>query len=239
MRLIAYVRTSTANGAGQDSREAQADACRAWAAANGHEVVVVERDEAMSGRLGVEQRPGLLRALIALEDGTAEGIVVHRLDRLARELHVQEAALARAWLAGDHVEVYEAVEGRLKRDDPDDPHRTFLRQVLGASAQLERGLIRARLQGGRRRKAARGEWIGGHRLHRRYGYEVVEGRYEPVEAEQAVIDRMAALRAEGGTYRAVAAALAAEGIEPPVAGGEWHPTTVRKVLVREGRAEQP
>lgn len=238
MRLVAYVRTSTQNGAGQDSLEAQADACRAWAEANGHEVVGVERDKALSGRLGVEQRPALLSALIALEDGHADGIVVHRLDRLARELHVQEAALARAWSAGDHVEVFEAVEGRIKRDDPDDPHRTFLRQVLGASAQLERGLIRARLQGGRRRKAARGEWIGGHRLHRRYGYEVIAGRYERVEREQQVIDRMAELRAAGGVYRAVAATLNAEGIEPP-AGREWHAATVRKVLVREGRADRP
>lgn len=237
MRLISYVRTSTANGAGQDSLNAQADACAAWAAANGHEIVGVERDEALSGRLGVEQRPGLLRALIALEDHAADGLIVHRLDRLARELHVQEAALARAWSAHEGVEVYEAVEGRIKRDDPDDPHRTFLRQVLGAASQLERGLVAARLQGGRRRKAARGEWIGGHRLHPRYGYEVVEGAYTPVAEQQTVIDRMAVLRAEGGTYRAVAATLNAEGVRPP-AGDVWHPTTVRKVLVREGRAEQ-
>ena len=34
------------------------------------------------------------------------------------------------------------------RDDPDDPMLTFVRQVMGASAQLERGMIRARMQGG-------------------------------------------------------------------------------------------
>ena len=237
MRLIAYTRTSTQNGAGQDSLEAQADACRAWAEANGHEVVGVERDEAMSGRLGVEQRPGLLNALLALEDGQPPGIVVHRLDRLARELHVQEAALARAWGAGDHVEVFEAVEGRIKRDDPDDPHRTFLRQVLGASAQLERGLIRARLQGGRRRKAARGEWVGGHRLHRRYGYEVMDGRYVPVDAEQEVIARMAALRAEWRHLSRRRGGAQRRGSEPP-AGREWHAATVRKVLLRQERTGQ-
>ena len=155
MRLIAYVRTSTLNGAGQDSLDAQADACREWAEAHGHEVVAVERDEAMSGSLGIEQRPGLLRALMGVEDGTAEGIIVHRIDRLARELHVQEAALARAWSAGAHVEVIEAVDGPIKRDDPNDPMRTFVRQVMGASAQLERGLVSARLQGGRRRGSFR------------------------------------------------------------------------------------
>lgn len=232
MRLIAYTRTSTQNGAGQDSLEAQADACRAWAEAHGHEIVAVERDEAMSGKLGVEQRPGLLAALGSLEDGSADGLIVHRLDRLARELHVQEAALARAWAAGEHVEVFEAVDGPIKRDDPDDPMRTFVRQVMGAAAELERGLVRARLQGGRRRKAARGEWIGGHRLHRRYGYEVVDAAYVPVEAEQRAIRRMAELREDGDTYRAVADALTTEGYEPP-AGSAWRFETVRKVLKRE------
>jgi DNA invertase Pin-like site-specific DNA recombinase len=230
--LIAYTRTSTLNGAGQDSLEAQADACREWAAANGHEVVAVHRDEALSGSLPVERRPGLLAALDALQQGEADGLIVHRIDRLARELHVQEAALSQAWGASEHVEVIEAVDGPIKRDDPDDPMRTFVRQVMGASAQLERGLVRARLQGGRRRKAAAGGWVGGHRLHRRYGYEVVDAAYVPVEAEQAVINCMATMRSEGATYRAIAAALNAEGVRPP-AGSEWYPATVRKVLVRE------
>jgi len=42
MKLVAYCRTSTANGAGQDSLGAQADACAGWAAAYGHEIVEVE-----------------------------------------------------------------------------------------------------------------------------------------------------------------------------------------------------
>lgn len=232
MRIIIYARTSTANGAGNDSLGAQEDVCRAWATEHGHDVVSVFVDDGLSGRLAVEQRPGLLAALMALEDGQADGLVVHRLDRLARELHVQEAALAQAWGAGEHVAVFEAVEGEIKRNDPDDPQRTFLRQVLGAAAELERGLIRARLQGGRRRKAARGEWVGGHRIHPRYGYRVEHGAYVPVEAEQRAIRRMAELRASGSTYRAIVAELVSEGIDPPPSG-TWHPTTVRKVLMRE------
>ncbi len=90
----------------------------------------------------MEDRPGLGAALVALESGEAEGLIVHRLDRLARELHVQKVALAHAWNVGDHVCVFEVVEGEVPRDDPNDPHRRFLRQVVGAAAELERGLIK-------------------------------------------------------------------------------------------------
>ncbi len=169
---------------------------------------------------------------MSLEEGAADGVVVHRVDRLARELHVQEAALAQAWAVGDHVEMFEAVEGKIKRDDPDDPHRTFLRQVLGAAAQLGRGLVAARLQGGRRRKAAQGGWVGGHRLRRRYGYEVIDSAYVPVESEQTVISRMRELREEGKTYRDVAAALDGDGVASP-GGGTWGFSAVRKILARE------
>ncbi len=232
MRLTIYTRTSTMNGAGGDSLDAQADACRAWAEAHGHEVASVHRDEAVSGGLPVQDRPGLLAALMALETDAADGLIVHRLDRLARELHVQEAALAHAWTIGASVAVYEAVEGEVKRDDPNDPHRRFLRQVLGAAAELERGLIRARLHGGRRRKSARGEWVGGHRLHRRFGYEVVNGAFVAVAREQAIIARLKAGREAGQSYRAIAAELNTAGIAAP-AGSAWLPATIQRVLKRE------
>jgi DNA invertase Pin-like site-specific DNA recombinase len=236
MRLIAYARTSTQNGAGQDSLDAQAEACAAWAAQHGHEIVSVCRDEAVSGTLPVEQRPGLLDALMGLEDESAEGIVVHRLDRLARELHIQEAALARAWSAGDHVEVFESVEGIIKRDDPDDPHRTFLRQVLGAAAQLERGLVKARLQGGRRRKASKGGYIGG-KVNPKYGYDLVDGVYVERDDQQQVIARIGALRDNDGRsslpWATVAGILNAEGIPAPN-GREWYPMTVRRIGQKHG-----
>jgi DNA invertase Pin-like site-specific DNA recombinase len=234
MRLVSYGRTSSLNGAGQDSLEAQAEHCRDWALAEDHEIVAVFEDEAMSGQLPVEQRPGLLAALMALEDGSADGLVMHRVDRLARELHVQEAALAQAWAAGDHVAVFEAVEGEIKRDDPDDPHRTFLRQVLGAAAQLERGLVKARLQGGRRRKASKGGYIGG-KVNAKYGYDLVDGVYIARDDQQQVIARIGALRDNDGRsslpWATVAGILNADGIPAPN-GREWYPMTVRRIAQR-------
>jgi DNA invertase Pin-like site-specific DNA recombinase len=236
MRLVAYCRTSTQNGAGGDSLDAQEQACRDWATQNGHEVVVVFRDDALSGALGVEDRPGLASSLVALDDGSVDGLVVHRPDRLARELHVQEVALAHAWGAADHVRVFEAAEGaEIVRDDPNDPQRRFLRQVMGAAAELERGLIKARLQGGRRRKAARGGYIGGKRLHRRYGYELVNSTYVPVQAEQDAIVRIVGYRnhkPKPYTWANIADRLNQLGIPSPD-GAEWYPMTCRRIAKRE------
>jgi DNA invertase Pin-like site-specific DNA recombinase len=232
MKLIAYARTSTQNGAGADSLLAQVDACAAWAAENGHTIAIVLKDDALSGALGIEDRPGLAASLMALDDGEADGLVVHRPDRLARELHVQEVALARAWNAGDHVRVFEAAEGaEIVRDDPNDPQRRFLRQVMGAAAELERGLIKARLQGGRRRKAAKGGYVGGKRLHRKYGYELIDGEYEMVEAEIRVIQDILARRGRGDSYEQIADALNRDQIPTP-SGKAWYAMTVRRIALR-------
>jgi DNA invertase Pin-like site-specific DNA recombinase len=232
-KLAAYCRTSTQNGAGGDSLQAQEDACREWASANGHDLMLVFRDASLSGALGVEDRPGLAASLVALDDGIVEGLVVHRPDRLARELHVQEVALAHVWAAGDHVRVFEAAEGaEIVRDDPNDPQRRFLRQVMGAAAELERGLIKARLQGGRRRKAGQGGYIGGKRLHRRFGYELVRGEYVPVPQEQVIIDDILTRRDEGATWDGIADTLNQRGVKPP-SGAVWYAMTVRRIALRE------
>lgn len=241
MQLVAYCRTSTANGAGSDSLQAQEDACRAWAADNGHEVVIVFKDDALSGALGIEDRPGLAASLVALDDGQADGLVVHRPDRLARELHVQEVALAHAWGAGDHVRVFEAAEGaEIMRDDPSDPQRRFLRQVMGAAAELERGLIKARLQGGRRRKAAKGGYVGGTRLHRRYGYTLVDGQYRPVDHELEAISRILGYR--GATPAPLSWAFIADQLNhleiPAPSGEKWYPATCMRIAKRELAREQ-
>lgn len=235
MKLVSYARTS-GTGDGEDSFEVQEARVCAFAQRGGHEVVRCVRDEHVKGSVPLDERAGLLAALLAVQAGEADGVAVSAIDRFARELHVQEASLAALWKIGEHVTVFEVDRGELLRDDPEDPYRTFLRQVMGAAAQLERGMIRRRLSHGRRRKAAVGGYTGGPRLHPRFGYRVVDREYVIEHDEYAIIERMAELHGAPMSYRAVAAALAAAGHEAPTVGGEWHPTTVRNILKREGLA---
>ena len=233
MRLVAYLRTSSAAGGNGDSFDAQEEACRAWAKRERHEILTVHRDRGLSGRLGPEDRPGLAAALGTVEDGEADGLVVHRLDRFARELHVQEAALARAWSAGGRV--FEAVEGEVPQDDPDDPYRRFVRQVMGAAAELERGMIANRLRQGRRRKRQRGGYTGGPTVP--FGQRVEgEGREARVVSDPEAATTVAVivqLRRSGLTYAGIAERLNAEGVATP-RRGRWHIESVRRVLVRAG-----
>lgn len=226
MKAVGYVRTSAKD---DESIDAQRERVEAWTAERGHALVAVEEDNGISGARDEAQRAGLAAALGALEDGRATALVVHRLDRLARALHVQEAILARAW--GSGAEVYEVVGGLVRADDPDDPMRTFARQVMGAAAQLERGLVTARLQAGRKRKAAGGGYVGGQRT---YGYRIEDDRLVPVPEEQAVIRRIRGWARRGWSLRKIAARLNEDGV-PTATGSRWGVSQLHYLLARSGR----
>jgi DNA invertase Pin-like site-specific DNA recombinase len=230
VRLVTYGRTSgTGNG---DSLDAQEQACRVWAEANGHEIIAVCQDDGVCGAYTPEEREGLAEALALVEDREVSGMVVRELDRLARELHVQEAVLARVWTAGGRV--FEAArDGEVLRDDPDDPMRTAMRQMAGVFAQLERGVIALRLRRGRRRKRASGGYTGGPTVA--FGQRVEgEGRDARLVADPQTLRTVEAiqqLRRSGLTLAAIADRLNAEGAPTP-RGGRWHITSVRRVLMR-------
>ena len=231
-RLVAYLRVSTeAQVTNGDSLDAQRIAIETWAADQDHEIVAVETDAGLSGTLDADARPGLTAALLEVADGRADGLVITTIDRLARQLHVQEAILAQVWAADGRV--FE-VRGEVLQDDADDPMRTALRQIQGVIAQLEASMVRTRLRQGRRRKAARGGYIGGKPCSPRYGHTLVrqddgEQVWQPVPEQASVITSIINGRASGLTHRALADQLNAEGVAPP-AGQRWHHSAVQRVL---------
>ena len=232
MDLVAYLRVSSdaqIDGFGLDVQER---ACRQWAKANGHRIVTVFKDAGISGTKDVAERPGLSDAIDTLRPPPrATGLIVARLDRLARALHVQESVLQVAWLAG--ASVFSADAGEVLQDDPEDPMRTFMRQVIGGAAQLDRSLIIKRMRDGRNAKAAEGRHAVGQYRFGQHG----EGRGRERDAaanpdEQNAVARIMELRHAGDSYRIIAEKLDAEGLRPRRAAG-WSAMTVRNVAVRE------
>lgn len=227
-RLIAYLRVSTErqarDGFGLDIQQAT---IRSWARQHGHRIVAWVQDAGVSGAL--DDRAGLAEAFEGLRGQVASGIVVARLDRLARDLIVQESLLAEVWRGGWQAHSATPGEAHLLTDDPGDPSRTLIRQVLGAVSQYERALIRLRLAGGRARKAASGGYAYGAPP---YGSRSDgRGSLVPDDAETAVLNRMRTDRAGGASLRQIAARLNGDGVKPR-RGDVWHPQTVARALTR-------
>jgi DNA invertase Pin-like site-specific DNA recombinase len=237
MNLVGYVRVSSEGQADGYGPDVQEQAIRAWCKTHDHRLVTITSDVGVSGTKPADERPGLSEALdmlrpppMAVEKRRAAGLVIARLDRLARELTVQEAILGLVWRDGGSV--FTADYGEVLADDPDDPMRTALRQVAGVFAQLDRALIAKRLRDGRRAKAATGRKAVGDYA---YGYQGGgTGRTRDAVAnptEQAAVARIVELRREGNSYRAIVAVLDAEGHRPRRAD-RWSPMTVRSVVLR-------
>jgi DNA invertase Pin-like site-specific DNA recombinase len=226
VKLIAYLRVSTDRQAEHGLGLAvQEQAIRAWAKEAGHRIVRWERDEGESGSNGLDSRLGLAAAFQELEraNSIADGLVVYRLDRLARKL-------------GSQITWIEQLESRGKQvisvTEPDvgqDEMRVFVRQVMGAVAEYERAVINRRMQSGRAMKAERGGYAGYGSPA--FGQRSVDKQLVTDEREAAVTARMRELREAGQSFRQIAGQLDAEGMAPK-RGGQWHPQTVSRVLAR-------
>lgn len=229
LRLVGYLRVSTieqaAHGYGLDVQRA---AIKAAAKASGSRIVKWCTDDGKSGALPAEQRPGLSEALcwLRMKSRRADGIIFRDLDRLAREVTVQEAVLAEIWISCE-AQAFTAT-GEVPRDDPDDPWRTAIRQVMGVFSGLERRLIVKRLRDGRKAKGA----AGGHAIGALpYGYTISGGKLAPHPVECPALQRMRTLAGEGVSTRDIAAWLAAEGV-PTKRGGRWTSPVVARILSR-------
>lgn len=235
LRLVMLLRVSTAGQLDGYGLEAQEKDCRKWAKQNGPglggvRIIRVCTDGGITGKAGDDERPGLTEALQMLAAGEADGVLAPNLDRVARQLTQQEAVLSVVWAHGGRM--FTADRGEHLPDDDDDPMRTFVRQVMGAAAQLERGLIAKRLRNGRKTKAAAGGYAYGAPA---YGQRSEDKTLTVDSDEAAVLEQMRTWQTEGVSIRGICERLNTAGI-PSKRGGKWHPTTVARLLSPDARA---
>jgi site-specific DNA recombinase len=231
MRAVCYLRVSTDDQADSGAGlKAQLDACRVYAERTGLELTRPFTDEGVSGAAGLDQRPGLMEAIGALEPGDI--LLVAKRDRLGRDpilVAMIEAAAARR---GARV-VSAAGEGT----DGDGPADVLMRRMVDAFAEYERLVIKARTKAALGAKRRRGERTG--RVP--FGYDLVDdGRRSkagrpcalvPSAAEQVTIAKIRAMSAEGMPPAAIAAELQLRGV-PTKTGAAWSNMAVRRILAR-------
>lgn len=218
-KAVAYVRMSTDR---QDlSPDAQRAAIERWASSQGVVVVAWHDDLGVSGGTPLEERPGLLAAIDALDAHHAGVLVVAKRDRLARD--VLTAALVERLCERKGARVV-AADGVANGDGPES---ALMRSLLDAFAAYERALIAARTRAALAVKKARGERTGGVPM----GHVVDrDGRLEVNSAEAAAVARARELRGEGKSLRAIAATLDAEGHRPR--GKRWHVETLSRIVAK-------
>lgn len=230
--VVAYLRVSTdrqaEHGLGLDVQRA---AILSWARSHAHRVTVWTADEGVSGSNGLDQRAGLAEALALLRARSVTALVVYRLDRLARDLVLQEQLLADVWRMGARVcSTSEAEDAYLDPEGAaDDPSRALIRQVLGAVSQYERSMIRLRMRSGKMRKQALGGFVGGQVP---LGWRVEGRELVADDGEQETLARIVQLRSDGLSLRGICAALQADGVPTKKHGSTWHPYAISSILAR-------
>jgi DNA invertase Pin-like site-specific DNA recombinase len=227
MRVAAYIRVSSAHQAEAFGPEVQRAAITQWAKANGHKVVAWHTD-VISGASELRNRVGWCEAAALVKSGEAAGIVVARLDRLARDVMVQELLLRKLSDLGGIVLSTRENENELLNGESKDPSRKLVRVIMGAISEYDKESTVERLASGRQAKAARGGYAHGALP---YGYRSVDGTLTPIPAEQCALTRMKELSALGKSTREIARLLDAEGY-PTKRGAAWSSPVVARILRR-------
>lgn len=207
LRLIGYVRVSSEAQVDGHGLAVQEEAIKEYAHDHEHTLLRIFREEGISGSLG--KRPALGEAFEYIKNqGGVEGVVFLRLDRLARDLIIQEQLL---------LEFQKLDVQPLSIDEPDlcskDPSRILFRQMKGAISEYEKAMITLRLSSGRRRKFESGQGYCGGNVA--FGFRVDGDTFIPVPEEIAVVERIHRLRRKPKrgkqlSYRAIAILLNAE-----------------------------
>jgi DNA invertase Pin-like site-specific DNA recombinase len=173
-----YARVSTANS-GQDP-SMQTRELQEYCERRGWQVVGEYVDNGVSGTK--DSRPELNRLMADAHKRRFDAVVVWKFDRFARSVsHLLRALETFKALGIEFVSLSEQV-------DTSTPTGKMVFTVLGAVAELERSLIAERVRAGLRNARSKGKKLGRPRV--------------AVDAS-----RIAALRAQGASYRAIATKL--------------------------------
>lgn len=218
-QAIAYYRVSTELQQQEGTIEVQKMKVREFADQNDYVIVGEFSDDGVSG--GLADRPGLKQLLEILSKTEAECILIYKLDRLARDLYIQEG-LIKEFNKHDK-QLISALEPDL---DGSDPFRKAFRQMLGVFAEFEKAMIALRLEGGRERKAKNGGWHGG----RIYGYDNLDGNLVINQTEAEVINIIFSLRKNKKSYKKIAQELTIMNKITKRGNAVWRPSTIKKIV---------
>jgi DNA invertase Pin-like site-specific DNA recombinase len=211
-KAVAYLRVSTdKQGKSGLGLEAQREAVQRYVAANSLELtgefIEVETGK---GSNALSKRPQLVAALAAAKRDKA-GLIIAKLDRLARNVH---------FISG-------LMETGVEFAVADMPNADrFQLHLFAALAEKEAEVISQRTKAALAAAKERGTELGKHgKVLAAQNKADAMDRLEPIAAD------LRALKAEGMSMRKMVTALNERGIPSP-AGSKWHLGNLHKALAR-------
>lgn len=223
-RAVGYARVSTDEQS--LSIEAQQHRIARWCEAYDHELVEIITDEDVSGGVPLAGRQNGKRVaeLIDARRPGVDALVVTNLDRLSRDAEDGIALVKRMTPNGrrrNHLALV-SIDQHL---DLSGPFGVFMAQQFVLFASFERSLIGWRTSQALAQKRRDGAVYS----RTPFGFDAVDGRLVPNDAEQQVLTEMRTWRAEGVNDNAIATRLNERGV-PGKRGGRWQANTVYRIL---------
>ncbi|CCQ17539.1 Cassette chromosome recombinase B [Rhodococcus sp. AW25M09] len=211
LRVIGYARVSTSAQERAHGLGAQSDEMRRYCQANELQLLTVTYDVMSSG--SVPKLFGRQTAIAAIESGLADGLLVRALDRATRDqldaASIAKRANTNGWTLLD-----------CNGANSSDASQRLLFDIRVAMAAEEKRKISERTKEGLRRAKAQGQQLG-----------------RPSKIDPSIVAEIIAMRQEDGlSAKVIARKLDEYGVPTPGQGLQWHHSTIRRLLQREGVA---
>jgi site-specific DNA recombinase len=223
MKAYGYCRISVANDEGV-SLAHQQDRIRAWAIANGHELIQIYTEVRSAGR--ADNRPQLQKAMAAVCKEKENGIICcYSLSRFSRSVRDTLALAEQLERAGANLaSLSESL------DTSNAMGRMFFK-LASVMNEFERDQLRERTTNAMSHLRLNNRRIS-NKIPLGYALAKDGSTLLPVAQEQAAIARIVERRANGMTLGAVARSMVADGV-PTKQGGQWTAKTVLAILNRQ------
>ena len=221
-----YLRVSTKGQAkeGKHGFKRQKETIESFAKSAGLKIVKYY-EEPISGGKGEEDRPAFMEIVSTiLRENQVSCIVIEGMDRLARELMIQEQLIS--YLASKSIDLYSANTGEnVTQSIKDDPVKKAMVQMQGVFSELEKSRLVKKLRKAReavRKKEGRCEGVK--------PYGSLEGEQETVELIRELHRKPKGKKRM--SYQKIADALNSRCIKPRAAGN-WEAKTVYNIINRK------
>jgi DNA invertase Pin-like site-specific DNA recombinase len=222
MKIIGYIRVSTEYQAeSKHGLDAQLFAIQKYSKQTNTPLHEIFRDEALSGSLSLEKRPGMLSAINSLARGDL--LVVAKRDRLGRDALVMAMIESAVKRKGAKI-ISLAGEGT----ENDDPTGMLMRRMIDAFSEYERLIIGIRVSAALQAKKTKGERIG----YIPFGYKLQSDgvHLDKHSPEQTILEEMYNLREKGHSIREIAKIMNDKNLLNRN-GNKWNHSSILRVCI--------